>query len=194
MEIIPLIHIKKHRILSSLPLEELREIQFGGEKTYILDDDGILKDKPNVSMYQQMSRYHEIWVDAGPRNPGDLVDIIIAGGNITTIRIDRWPSFDIEEIRELTDTPIYMMIDPNERDRYEIKKLISSVDGLVVFTTFEGIRQNFVLEGILRELSKENKVYAYEYKPEYIRSWESIGIEGLLVNIDHLKEFKRYGI
>ncbi len=194
MEIIPLIHIKKHRILSSLPLEELREIQFGGEKTYILDDDGILKDKPNVSMYQQMSRYHEIWVDAGPRNPGDLVDIIIAGGNITTIRIDRWPSFDIEEIRELTDTPIYMMIDPNEEDRYGIKKLISSVDGLVVFTTFEGIRQNFVLEGILRELSKENKVYAYEYKPEYIRSWESIGIEGLLVDIDHLKEFKRYGI
>ncbi len=194
MEIIPLIHIKKHRILSSLPLEELREIQFGGEKTYILDDDGILKDKPNVSMYQQMSRYHEIWVDAGPRNPGDLVDIIIAGGNITTIRIDRWPNFNIEEIRELTDTPIYMMIDPNEEDRYGIKKLISSVDGLVVFTTFEGIRQNFVLEGILRELSKENKVYAYEYKPEYIRSWESIGIEGLLVDIDHLKEFKRYGI
>ena len=194
MEIIPLIHIKKHRILSSLPLEELREIQFGGEKTYILDDDGILKDKPNVSAYQQMSRYHEIWVDAGPRNPGDLVDIIIAGGNITTIRIDRWPNFNIEEIRELTDTPIYMMIDPNERDRYGIKKLISLVDGLVVFTTFEGIRQNFVLEGILRELSKENKVYAYEYKPEYIRSWESIGIEGLLVNIDHLKEFKRYGI
>ena len=194
MEIIPLIHIKKHRILSSLPLEELREIQFGGEKTYILDDDGILKDKPNVSMYQQMARYHEIWVDAGPRNPGDLVDIIIAGGNITTIRIDRWPNFNIEEIRELTDTPIYMMIDPNERDRYEIKKLISSVDGLVVFTTFEGIRQNFVLEGILRELSKENKVYAYEYKPEYIRSWASIGIEGLLVDIDDLKEFKRYGI
>lgn len=194
MEIIPLIHIKKHRILSSLPLEELREIQFGGEKTYILDDDGILKDKPNVSAYQQMSRYHEIWVDAGPRNPGDLVDIIIAGGNITTIRIDRWPNFNIEEIRELTDTPIYMMIDPNERDRYGIKKLISSVDGLVVFTTFEGIRQNFVLEGILRELSKENKVYAYEYKPEYIRSWASIGIEGLLVDIDDLKEFKRYGI
>lgn len=194
MEIIPLIRIRKHRILSSLPVEELREIQFGGEKTYILDEDGVSKNKPNVSAYQQMSRYHEIWVDAGPRNPGDLIDIIMAGASITTIRIDKWPDFNIEETRELTDIPIYMMIDLNEKDRYEIKKLISSVDGLVVFTTFEGIHQNFVLEGILRELSKENKVYVYEYKTEYIRSWESIGIEGLLVDIDYLKEFKKYGI
>ncbi|RLF42496.1 MAG: hypothetical protein DRN12_00155 [Thermoplasmata archaeon] len=193
MEIIALIHIKKHRIVSSLTVEQLKDIQFGGKKTYVLDGDGILKDKPNVSLYQQMARYHEIWVDAGPRNLGDLVDIIIAGANIVIIRIDRWLDFNIDEIRELTDTPVYLMVKPTEEDRYEMKNLASLADGLVLFTSFEDIRKNFVIEGVLRDLSKDNKVYAYEDKPEYIRSWESIGVKGLLVNIDNLKEFREYG-
>ena len=194
MEIIPVLRLKRGKIVSKLPLEEIKKIQFGGKKVYVLDEDGILKDKPNVSIYQQMARYHETWVDAGPRNAGDLVDIIIAGADIIILRMDRWYDLDIDEIRELTENPLYIMIDIDRKDEYDIKSIISSVNGITIFTPFEKISREFIIEGYLKKLCEKNIVYAYEYNPDYVRSWENIGIKGLLVEIDHLKEFERHGL
>jgi len=72
MEIIPLIYLKKRKILAEkegecLSLNEMSEQINKDEKIYVLDIDGIEKDKPNLCLYPKLSENHKIWVDAGPR-------------------------------------------------------------------------------------------------------------------------------
>ncbi|HDM67225.1 MAG TPA: hypothetical protein ENG62_02430 [Thermoplasmatales archaeon] len=186
MEYIPLIRVKRRKIGNNISEEKIRETQLKGYKIYILDEDGIRKDKPNVSLYQRLSRYQEIWVDAGPRNEGDLVDILIAGASMVTLRRENWYNLDINELRELTENPLYLYV---EVSRTIEKQLLSQYDGIVVFTPIEKLREDFTLEGILKELCRKIDTYAYERNPTYIRSWENIGVKGLIVDIEEIERF-----
>ena len=86
MEIIPLIRMEKRKILddalSDNVLEQIDEEQI----IYILDMDGIEKDKPNLCIYQRLSKSHDLRIDNGPRNLGDVVDATMAGATDITLR------------------------------------------------------------------------------------------------------------
>ena len=70
---------------------------------YVLDIDGIEKDKPNLCLYQDLSKSHVLWVDTGPRVLGDIVDVIMAGATNITIRNNLWRGLDVSSIKEITD-------------------------------------------------------------------------------------------
>jgi len=116
MEIIPLVYIKdrkprlegrEHPSLLAEVLEQLDE----GSSIYFLDADGIEKDKPNLCTYQRLPSRQNMWIDAGPRVLGDVVDVVMAGATTIIVRQNLWPKLDIGRIKEFTENEIYMGVD-----------------------------------------------------------------------------------
>ena len=116
MEIIPLIHFKKRKIQITQNGKETKTEDFIKEHTniqkiYILDHDGIEKDKPNLCSFPKLSEKYETWIDTRPVTLGDVVDTVMAGANTITIRQNLWQTLDIERIREITENQIYAELD-----------------------------------------------------------------------------------
>jgi len=196
MEIIPLINLKKGKMvepkyLENVSLNELLE-QFKDDKLYILDHDGIEKNKPNLCLYQKLSKHHELWVDAGPQALGDVVDSVIAGANSITIRKNLWRDIDISGIREITENKIYGEV---TLEKYSnsgtITSLVYNVDGLVVFDKKNQIEGDFKSAERLKDICKRYETYAYGLKKKNAPYWKKLGVTGLLIEIEKAEEFKR---
>jgi hypothetical protein len=196
MEIIPLISMKNRKILEKGPnfKQKLEEI---GENNiiYILDIEGIETDKPNLCTFQKMSKDYEIWVDNGPRNLGDVVDVFMAGASRVTLRKNLYPQVDLSRIREISENLVFANIDFEEPDDYSAENLYySDIDGFVNFNNRENVENNFKYNAFLKQYSSKNKLYSYESNPENVNYWKNLGVKGLLVKINKLEEFKKYDI
>lgn len=199
MEIIPLIYLKKREILveregERLSLNEMSEQVDKDEKIYVLDIDGIEKDKPNLCLYPKLSENHKIWVDAGPRVLGDVVDSIMAGATNITVRKKIWPELDASSIKEITENEIYADISSKSQNMQIIEfSLLNNVDGLVVFNNKNQIETDFKYGGFLKNLCIKYKMYAYESNRKNFSYWKTLGVAGLLVDLDKIKEFRKHG-
>ncbi len=193
MEIIPLIKLKKRKLLdhpkSSLK-EILKEID-ENEKIYILDLDGIEKDKPNLCTFQRLSDSYDLWVDFGPRNIGDIVDAVMAGTTAITLRVPLCPKIEISEIRDITENKIFTNIDFEYQGKYNFGDLyIQLSDGFVTFNTRELIESNFKNSDFLKTISMKKNIYIYNSDLKNSSYWKRFGVKGLLVDLDKIKEFK----
>ena len=189
MDLIPLIYMKKRKIhvektQSSITLKEFLKQVEGEKKIYIFDLDGIEKDKPNLCTYQRLSGSHELWVDNGPRNLGDIVDATMAGATDITLRKNLCPQLYVSKIKEITENKIYENIDFVEELSF------GDADGLVNFNSREEIERNFKHSDFLKRRGLKNKIYSYETDLKNRTYWERFGVEGLLVDLNKLKEFK----
>lgn len=199
MEIIPLIYLKKRKIVAEkegecLSLNEMSEQINKDEKIYVLDIDGIEKDKPNLCLYPKLSENHKIWVDAGPRVLGDVVDLIMAGATNITVRKKIWPELDISIIKEITENEIYADIGPKSQNMQIIEfSLLDNVDGLVVFNNKNQIETDFKYGSFLKNLCIKYKMYVYESNQKNFSYWKTLGAVGLLVDLDKIKEFHKHG-
>jgi len=197
MEIIPLIKLNKRKIIdedessSDNIFEQIDEEQL----LYILDLDGIEKDKPNLCTYQKLSKSYELWIDNGPRNLGDVVDAFMAGATRITIRKDLCLQLDIPSIREITENKIYININLEDQKTHVSEDMFyHEIDGLVNFNDREKIRLDFRYSEFLKRFSIKNKIYSYESDPLNVSYWKNYGVEGLLVEIKKLQEFKKYAL
>jgi uncharacterized protein related to proFAR isomerase len=196
MEIIPLINLKKGKMvepkyLENVSLNELLE-RFKGDKLYILDHDGIEKNKPNLCLYQKLSKHHELWVDAGIQVLGDVVDSVIAGASSITIRRNLWRDADISGIKEIFENKIYAEVALKKYDSQRaITSLVYDVDGLVVFDKKNQIEGDFKSAERLKGICKRYETYAYELKKKNVSYWKKLGVTGLLIDIEKVEEFKR---
>jgi len=187
MEIIPLITMKKRKILQNNFTEreitdKINEI----DKVYILDLDGIQKDKPNLCTIQRLSPTHDLYVDSGPRDLGDVVDLLMAGAFAVTIRRSLYPQLNIENIREITENKIYENIEA-ENEAYS--PFINGITGFVNFSRFnKDIDLKF--EEMLKQINNQKEVYVYEHDPVNALYWEKRGVNTLLVDIEKIEEFK----
>jgi len=189
MDLIPLIYMKKREIYvektqSPITLKEFLKQVEGEKKIYIFDLDGIEKDKPNLCTYQRLSSSYDLWVDFGPRNLGDVVDATMAGATDITLRKNLCPQLYLSEIKEITENKIYENIDFAEGLSF------GDADGLVNFNSREEIERDFKHSDFFKRMSLKNKIYSYETDLENRTYWERFGVEGLLVDINKLKELK----
>lgn len=189
MDLIPLIHMKNRKIHienkgEPVSLDELLNIIKGEKKIYILDWDGIEKDKPNLCTYQRMPDSYELWIDFGPRNIGDIVDATMAGATNITLRKELCPQLFIPDIKEISENQIYTVID--------FKESLSSydADGLVNFTPREEIDTSFKYDDLFKRIALKNKIFSFESDFNNQSYWKRFGVEGLLVETIKLKEFK----
>jgi len=191
MNIIPLIKIKKRKVLGSLSEKEIFEKIPGNQKIYIYDFDGIEKDKPNLCSFQRISTDYELWVDYGPRNLGDVVDGFMTGVENVTIRPSLWPNLNISDIRDISENKIFINIDM-EKDQNIGTFFDFDSDGLVNFYSKDKIESDFRYSDYLRHYGIKNKLYSYENDSKNINYWKMFGVETLLVDIDKFEEFKKW--
>lgn len=179
------------KYLENVSLNELLE-RFKGDKLYILDHDGIEKNKPNLCLYQKLSKHHELWVDAGIQVLGDVVDSVIAGASSITIRRNLWRDADISGIKEIFENKIYAEVALKKYDSQRaITSLVYDVDGLVVFDKKNQIEGDFKSAERLKGICKRYETYAYELKKKNVSYWKKLGVTGLLIDIEKVEEFKR---
>jgi hypothetical protein len=189
MEIIPLIYVKNRKIhvektSSPVSLDGVLKQVDEEIKIYILDLDGIEEDKPNLCTYQRLSGSHELWVDNGPRDLGDIVDATMAGATDITLRKNLCPNLYISDIRGISENKIYANIDFAEDLSFY------DADGLVNFNSRGKIEANFKYSDYFKRIGMKNKIYSYEIDSKNRLYWKRFGVEGLLVDISKIKEFK----
>ena len=161
-------------------------------KIYVLDGDGIEKDKPNLCLYQKLSKAHPLWVDTGPRVLGDIVDVIMAGATNITLRNNILHDLDVSSIKEITENKIYAGVDLKSKDGRNTERFpFYDFDGLVVLDGKHQVERDFKFESFLKNFCTKHEVYAYERDPKNINYWQNMGITGLLVQINKIKEFKK---
>lgn len=203
MEIIPLIYLKDRNFhlkgrKGPSSLAEVLERLSGRSVIYFLDVDGIEKDKPNFCTYQRLSSHQNMWVDAGPRVLGDVVDAVMAGATSITVRQDLWPKLDIEKIKEFTENKIYIGIDLKTKTRDMANVYLpSGIDGLVLLNNRAEVEKEFEKANFIKELIRKHdryKLYVYESNPKNVQYWKKHGAVGLLVDVNRIREFEKHGL
>ncbi len=196
MEIIPLIYLKKRKIVSGkekehLTIDELGKIIGKDSKIYVLDLDGIDKYKPNLCLYPKLSEKYELWVDAGPRALGDIVDSIMAGATKITVRKNIWPELSIPAIKEITECGTYAHIDNKNQNIRSINlSFLNDVDGLVSLTNKNRMDADFKYTSFLKDMCTKYNVYTYDSKQKNYYYWKNFGVAGLFVDMIKTMEFK----
>ena len=140
MEIIPCITLKNYKIMNnSISVTNISEYIKEDEILYILDLDGLEKNKPNLCTFQKLSSKYQLWVDCGPRNIGDIVDIFMTGATSVTIRKVHFPSLNISDIRDISENKVYLNIDYLNLENYDNNDdlFIEKFDGFINFNTRE---------------------------------------------------------
>jgi uncharacterized protein related to proFAR isomerase len=191
MKIIPLITIKKGEILISDINKNIKITldKYKDKTLYLYDIDGINRNKPNLCLFQKLSKAHELWVDAGPRSIGDIVDAIVSGASKITIRLDLFDLSDILSINEILENEIYLSItDKNNSKNIDRKKnlnILKLVNNEII-NKIESKYKNF-----LDFLDKESYIYISSKK-----SLKKIkqNISGYIIDIEKVEEYKNIGI
>lgn len=189
MDLIPLIYIKRMKIRigknsDPMVLKDFLKLTEDKKKIYIFDMDGLEKDKPNLCTYQRLSSFLDLWVDNGPRNLGDVVDSTMAGATDITLRKKLSPKLYISDIREITENKIF--------EYYELDNtnLVFDFDGIVSFNEKENIESDFKYKEFIKNMIQKTKVYLYEPNLKNQIFWKNLGVSGLLVDLEKIKEFK----
>jgi len=196
MNLVPLIQMKQRKIYleegkNPIDYKEFLKKFEEERKIYILDWDGIEKDKPNLCTFQRLSPLYELWVDFGPRDLGDVVDAFLAGATEITLRTHLCPQLAISDIKKLSENKVYANIDFENMNLKNIDDLFFyESDGLVNFNSKAKIDQDIRYSDFLNNLRMKNKLYSYDSNPENRSYWKQFGAEGLLVDINKFEEFK----
>ena len=196
MNIIPLVHIKKRKIVNSdfNTLENIKDLLSSYEDyfIYILDHDGINKNRPNLCLFQKLSKKYNLWVDTGPRVIGDIVDSVIAGASKITVRENLINKRDTSIINDFIENEIYININLNFSSSLDEYKIKSNVNGFVLLNNEEDDRYDFKSEGYLKNIVKNTKTYYYLSKKENFNYIKNYDFEGYLIDVDKIKEYEKY--
>lgn len=93
LELIPVIHARGGELVGpdAQPLdEEIRTVtrRFSREHNalYLVDLDGLRRNRPEVTLLQEIGGRVHTWADGGSRTAADAMDLIVAGAEQVTIR------------------------------------------------------------------------------------------------------------
>lgn len=196
MDLFPLIHLKHRKILES-PHSDLASYRtmlepYKDTVIYLLDMDGTEKNRPNLDVYQHLTGMYTLWVDAGPRRLGDVVDILMAGASRVTIRPDRWDITDLTVLRDITENLLYISVVDDDSIKRDLP--LNQADGIVSFSPKLKYDADFKQQSYLKELCRKQHLYVYETEAQQSSYWKQFGVAGLLADINKIEEFKRYGL
>ena len=194
MEIIPLIILEKHGLSKKdlVLIENLKHQNNEEKKLYIIDQDGIKKNKPNLALYQKFSKYFDTWVDNGPRDLGDVVDTFMTGATSITLRTETWPLIDIESIREISENRIFQLIKHDEAS-YTPGTIFPNVDGYVIFKEKKSAGNDFKTDYYYKQFITKNKTYIYDKNINKLRDLADKKPAGVLIDLENYQEFKKHG-
>ena len=141
MDTIPLLYLKAGYLVKPDKNKWIREKEkltsvfsdLSGEygMVYIMDIDGHQKNRAHLDVYRTFSRKISLWVDTGPRSPGDVMDLFISGVNRITLIWELLSERNLKEIREMCTGEIFLAArDKLQNTLDKVKKI--NFDGIVV--------------------------------------------------------------
>jgi len=189
METIPLIKLTEQIKINQIPnfIEKITEQINENNTIYIQDIHGIQKNKPNICLYQRLSRDYNLWIDNGPRNLGDTVDTFMSGANTITIRESLFRKLNINDIKDITENQIFINIDLEK----PTNTFFPNIDGKTIFEKRETIENNPKYNDVLKQQTKNTPLYIYENNPQNLTFWKKYNTQGIITNLDNIKEFKQ---
>ena len=193
MDIIPVINIKKKQIQNfetTIGLSDLLN-DYHFKNLYVMDHDGIDKNHPNFSMYQKLSAIYNLWIDAGSRDIGDVVDDVFSGATNIIIRQKLWDEPDFKSIRDITDSKIFVVktLDEILNQTYQ-KYIFDEADGFIIISHGYNQRIDFKSESIISDLSLNKPLFVYESDKTKQNYWKKNDVKGFLVDITKVDEWK----
>lgn len=123
LEVIPVLRLlgrsavfqsgKIYKRIKRKPVELVKELS--QPKIYVLDLNGILKNKPELEVIKKLSQVKALWVDAGVKRPNDLIDMLVAGAEEVVINLSTLNSIEnLEYCIELSSN-LVLSVEYNER-------------------------------------------------------------------------------
>jgi len=193
MDVIPVVHLKYQILSKTKKSTSVRALldDLSLSSVYLYDEQGITKNHPQVGFYQKLSKVYELWVDAGPRDVGDIVDTVFSGAKKIVLRPSYWVEPDLTTIRDLTDHQLFCHYDVDVTQRTEkIGHHIPDYDfdGIVVFVHGDWKKRRFATEEKIKNLAKKENAFVYALNSKDQSYWKSIGFNGMLVDINHFPE------
>ena len=190
MQKIPLVRIKNKKSFPEISSSELRSIlhRLQGSMIYVFDEDGIHKNHPNVSIYQRLSGVAELWVDAGPRNIGDIVDDVFSGANKLVIRPDRWREHDLQSIIDITENELMVLYHLKDlADGIPKDMLFSQAHCIIIHLDEKYHSINFKTEGFMKQIAKTKPTYILDETGQQTERWSSFGVTGIFIPLEQLE-------
>jgi len=157
--------------------------QIDDTTVYIIDDAGIKKNHPQVNIYQQLATRYELWVDAGPRHTGDMIDIVFTGVKRVIIRPWIWKEVGFGKVRSMTDHQLLQLSEASVVDRQSIERSVSVMDefdGIIVYIIGDWKKRRFKNEEMLKALAQRDEAYVYEPAGLHESTWDNYGFTGML--------------
>ena len=191
MDYIPIITMKNRNIYdkpngNKLDLEKIiQEDLKNQERIYVLDLDGIKRNKPNLCLYQKISSLKKLIVDIGPREMGDIVDTVISGVENIVIRKEKWKNVDISAIKKVTENNILQKIDLEKPDYSD------QADGYILIENRKKIEESLKYSNYVKKITSNKTVYAYEKNPENIHYWDRLNTDSLLIDLKNKDRFTK---
>ena len=161
------------------------------EKTlYIIDEAGIRKNNPLVNIYQKLASRYELWVDSGPRESGDVVDLVFSGVQRIIIRPSLWNGIDLNNVRNMTDQMLVELHELSVENRESKDMGISVVneyDGVAIYIDGDWKQRRFANEEMVKKNANRPESFVYEHDGLNQKTWEQYGFTGMLVDIEHIR-------
>jgi hypothetical protein len=186
MEYIPVLYLDKDFDKNQSNAYKLRDLmkKEGFSDLYVIDVQGVKKNKPQYTFYQRFSSLYNLWVDTGPRNIGDVVDDIFSGAKHIIIRTNIWKGGSLKSIREFSDQELLIAFELQDISKlFESMYFLNDADGVVLFITKNSLL-DFKMESKLNQMIKNNNFYIFDDLVNE-RRWSSKKIKGFLKEIHH---------
>jgi len=195
MNLIPLIqtkNIRKRKQLSDL-FTSLNENEKSAPNLYLLDNNGINKNHPCLSLHQYAHRWFDTIVDAGCQHVGDVVDVLLAGAHIVVIRPNSWREPDFLSIRDISETELYVWFNPLEQIRKTSSEpvLFSQADGIIVYTDELSSPISFETRDKIRVLLSahtDKKIVVFDSQQRHQHEFSVFGLNSFIVDSQNLQK------
>jgi len=140
METIPLVYIKGGKVIEGKKrfnaIKKLNELKKSYKMVYVLDLDGVNRNRPNLDIYSKFSHKPFLWIDSLPRHLEDVMDIVITGAERITIG-DIMGDEELKEIRDMCDVEIFIRGDDGKKAAEKARKF--GFDGVVLVSSKEKV-------------------------------------------------------
>lgn len=187
MQEIPFITIKGKKIVLGLSSNDLRVFldRLQGSIIYVFDEDGIAKNHPNVSLYQRLTNIAELWVDAGPRNVGDIVDDVFSGAKRIVIRPDLWNEIDLQSVVDLTENELMALYHSTEIQKGIPHDMVfSQAHGVILQFDEDSLTLDFKMNSIIKQICSTKPTYVLDMRKQQSEKWNTFDVAGVFIPLD----------
>lgn len=154
------------------------------ETFYVIDINGLLKNRPQINLIQEMSKGKNLWVESGVRLAEDAIDVLMAGAEYAVLNSVLVGLDELKKICALSQNIMLHVECKNNRIHgMNIEYFVNKAEEI-------GIKK-FVMESrdycVMKTLPKNVEAYVFGKKDE-VKKLEASGATGVLLGIQGLDE------